>query len=173
VMSDFDLPKTCDWGHMALGAYAGAGLLYRDAPLAAVVAQARGQMAYLATPYSKIAVGDDGVWDPGRSLEAAVGAARWGMLLAAEGVTAVSPIVQAVEMVHADRAQLLDPLDAVFWERWCRPLLDASDMVIVPPMSGWQHSDGIWAEICAALGRQCRVFLISNREWGLDGLGRP
>lgn len=160
------LPLIRDWGHSALDVFAGACLLQRDAGLSDVVAHARGRLAYLATPYSKIALCDCGAWRQGASLEAAVRAALWGRALAAEGVTAVSPIIQAVEMVHADLADLLDPLDAKFWEDWCRPLLAASGVVIVPPIPGWDESEGIWTEVRDALHRNCRVFLIRPGEIG-------
>lgn len=165
-MSDVQLPSLRDWGCSALDAYADACLLRRDAGLADVISHARGRLAYLATPYSKNALCDCGAWRPGASLEAAVRAARWAKVLAAEGVTAVSPIVQAVEMVHADLSNMLDPLDAVFWEGWCRPLLAASGVVIVPPIQGWKDSEGIWGEVCAALRSNSGVFLIREGEGG-------
>lgn len=169
-MSDVHLPSVRDWGHPALDVYADAGLLQRDADLADVISHARGRLAYLATPYSKVALCDCDAWHQGISLEAAVRAARWAKVLAAEGVTAVSPIIQSVEMVHADLADMLDPLDAVFWEGWCRPLLAASGVVIVPPIPGWKDSEGIWVEVCAALRSNRRVFLISE---GTIRLGVP
>ena len=163
-MSEFDLPHMRNWDAPALNAYARACLFHRDAGLADVISHARGRLAYLATPYSKIALCGCGAWHQGASLEAAVRAARWAKVLAAEGVTAVSPIVQAVEMVHADLADMLDPLDEVFWEGWCRPLLAASEVVIVPPIPGWQESEGIWIEVCAALRSNRRVFQIGEGE---------
>ena len=170
-MSDFDLPHVRNWDAPALDAYAGACLFHRDARLADVISHCRGRLSYLATPYSKIARYDDGEFDPTESLECTVRAARWARLLALEGITAVSPIIQAVEMVHADFIdQQLDPLDVQFWEGWCRPLLSASGTVIVPPIAGWEYSDGIWVEVCEALRTQRRVFLIKpGEEFGGDG----
>lgn len=170
AMSDFDLPQTRDWDAPALDAFAAACLFQRDARLVDVVSHCHGRLAYLASPYSKIARYDDGEWDPSESLLCADRAALWARQLAMEGVTAVSPIVQAVGMVHADfNDQRLDPLDVLFWEDWCRPLLNASGMVIVPPIAGWDYSDGIWVEVCEALKSQRRVFLIKpGEEFGGD-----
>ena len=160
-MSDFDLPHTLNWNAPALDAYARACLLHRGAGLADVIRHGRGQLSYLATPYSKLARDDDGAFSIAGSLECAARAARWARLLALEGITAVSPIIQAVEMVHADGIDpQLDPLDERFWEGWCRPLLNACGGVIVPPIPGWAESEGIWVEVCAALRAQRPVFLI-------------
>lgn len=164
-MSDFDLPHMRNWDSPVFERFAQAGLFHRDARLADIVAHCRGRLSYLATPYTKLARYDDGEFDPTESLECAMRAARWARLFALEGVTAVSPIVQAVEMVHADFVdQRLDPLDVYFWEGWCRPLLNAAGAVIVPPLSGWDGSDGIWAEVREALSAQRPVFLVRPGE---------
>ena len=163
-MSHSDLPHSPHWDAHELEAYAEDCLLHRDASLADVINHCRGQLCYLATPYSKIACSDDGEWDSNLSRDSALRAAQWAGLLTLEGLTAVSPIIQAVEMVHADLiTQQLDPLDVSFWESWCRPLLNASRCVLVPPILGWDNSDGIWGEVCAALRRQRPVFLIKPR----------
>lgn len=165
MMSETTLPHARNWNAPALDAYAVGHLFFRDARLADVVQRCRGRLAYLATPYTKVSVFEDGEWSPTESLECAVRAARWGRLLALEGVTAVSPVIQAVEMVHADFIeQQLDPLDASFWMDWCRPLLNASGVVIVPPVPGWDNSDGIWEEVRAALMFNRPVFLIRPGE---------
>lgn len=172
-MSEFQLPNAPDWHHPAFRAYAAAGLLHEGAGLADVVRHCRGRQCYLATPYSKRATNEAGDWDFSASLVCAIEAARWQRALAIEGVTAVSPIVQAVEMVHADVLdEALDPLDATFWESWCRPMLDASAAVILPALSGWEESAGIWTEVCATLHAQRPVFLLrQGAELGaeLDG----
>lgn len=156
-------PRTLDWHCGNLTACEAAGLLHRDVPLADVIAHCRGGLAYLATPYSRLVCGDAGIFDESASYECSFQAARWSRLLALEGVTAVSPIIQAAELLHADQLEgLLDPMDAQFWEAWCRPLLLASDVVIVPPQPGWQESEGIWGEVCHALLRNRQVFLIAD-----------
>ena len=168
---------TPDWGSPHIVRFGQSELLNLDASLADVVSHARGRLCYLATPYSKIALCDRGAWHQGASLEAAAHAARWAKALAVEGVTAVSPIVQAVEMIHGDLADMIDPLDAVFWEGWCRPLLMACDVVIVPPIPGWAESQGIWREVWAALYSHRypspRVFLIGEGEGAVSREGKP
>lgn len=167
MMLEFKLPVSPDWTHPNLESCAGS-LLQRDAMLADGVSHCRGQLAYLATPYSKIAVNNNGVWDYSASMVAMTRAARWARMLAIEGATAISPIIQSVEMVHAgvSLASLatLDPLDATFWENWCSPLLAKADVVIVPPIHGWAESAGVWVEACTALKSARRVFLIKPGE---------
>ena len=162
---DLRRPAAPAWDSPHLDIYALACLLHRDATLAEVITHARGRLCYLATPYSRVALDEYGAWDPYASVDCAVPAAKWACLLALEGVTAVSPIIQAVEMVSYDYpAQQLDPLDGRFWEGWCRPLLAASDVIIIPPITGWAESEGIWHEACAALRSNRRVYLIRDGE---------
>ena len=147
--------------------YAGKSLLYRNARLADVIAHCRGRLVYLATPYSKIAVGDDGQWDVGLSFDAMMRAAHWARHLALEGITAVSPIVQSAEMVHAScvfESDPLDPMDADFWTAWCAPLLEASAAVVVPPIRGWRESLGIRHEVIEALTSGRPVFVLHADE---------
>ena len=147
--------------------YAEKSFLYRNARLADVIAHCRGRLVYLATPYSKIAVGDDGQWDVGLSIDAMIRAAHWARHLALEGITAVSPIVQSAEMVHArylDSSDPMDPLDADFWTAWCAPLLEASAAVVVPPIRGWCESLGIRHEVIEALTSGRPVFVLHADE---------
>ncbi|UXO94035.1 hypothetical protein Pan4_48 [Pseudanabaena phage Pan4] len=107
--------------------------------------------AYLASPYTKIAQ-RGGKWAYDLSLAASAQAAREMGRLARCGVSAISPIVQSAEIVHFERAlaaagQMLDPLDANFWESWCRPLLNVSCAVVVPDIDGWAQSDGVFREV--------------------------
>ena len=147
--------------------YAGKSLLYRNARLADVIAHCRGRLVYLATPYSKIVVVDDGQWDVGLSFDAMIRAAHWAGHLASEGITAVSPIVQSAEMVHAScvfKSDPLDPMDADFWTAWCAPLLEASAAVVVPPIRGWCESLGIRHEVIEALTSGRPVFVLHAYE---------
>ena len=107
-----------------------------------------GRVIYLATPYSREVIGEDGAWSALLSCEASVRAALFAELIAGHGATAISPIVMAAEMCHATGR---DPLDAGFWTRWCMPLLAACGSVAVPDFPGWQRSDGIWREVVWAL----------------------
>jgi len=124
------------------------------------VAMVASGMIYLATPYSRIAVDDDGHWSPANSALAAVHADRHGARLAVRGVTAVSPIVLAAGMRHATAH--LDPLDARFWTRWCAPILAASRAVVVPDIPGWSRSEGVWHEVREALGRSLPVHVYAR-----------
>ncbi len=164
-MNEMQLPVRRDWRSPVLDHYIEAAMLVRDATVADVVSRCRSRLCYLATPYTKIARHPDGGYCPTGSLEAAAKAARWARLLALEGITAVSPIVQSVEMVNANLINGdLDPLDQVFWENWCRALLRASAVVVVPPIPGWDESDGIWTEVRLALEWQMQVLLIRPGE---------
>lgn len=150
-----------DWSAVDLGAMAAAGLLVRDASLDAAAARVQGRLVYLATPYTKL-VETPGGWDRNASLECAVRAARWARALALRGCTAISPIVQAVEMVHAGPDVALDPLDDPFWTAWCRPLLAACHVIVVPPVPGWDESRGVWLEALTALSSNRQVVLIGG-----------
>jgi hypothetical protein len=158
------LPDTPDWDHPHLAGFEQGQLLYRDAALADVISHCRGRFCYLATPYSKVCLTDDGECNQMESLSCAMRAARWARILAVEGITAISPIIQSVEMVHVDFDEWLDPMDATFWTGWCQPLLKACDPVIVPPIDGWRESLGIWQEALFALRTNRPVFLIDPKE---------
>lgn len=159
------LPEVCDWSAPAFDYFAQCDLFYRDCELETAARYLRGRLVYLATPYSKVVVDAAGQFRPQRSFVAGQRAAVWARRLAVEGVTAVSPIVQAASMVSAHSAfepAPLDPLDAVFWGAWCLPLLRASRAVVVPPIPGWRESDGIWHEVRTALHGMRPVFVIKE-----------
>lgn len=121
------------------------------------VARSTSGLVYLATPYSKIAVDRAGRWSLVESMCASERAAKAAARLTALGITAVSPIVQAAAMCHASHA--LDPLDAVFWTRWCAPLLDACQAVVIPDIAGWDRSEGVWIEAREAVAQNKPVFV--------------
>lgn len=130
---------------------------------------AGGRPVYLATPYTKEVVGIDGRWRYERSLIASARAAMELSRLARVGVSALSPIVMAAEMVHAEHAMAvaglgdpLDPLDVDFWEKWCRPHLNVCEAVVVPDLAGWQDSVGIRMEVSHAIQHQKRVFFYAG-----------
>lgn len=127
-----------------------------------MVARKAAGLIYVATPYTKLAVDDAGRWSQVESLVAAERAARASCRLAALGLTAISPIVQAAAMCHASAA--LDPLDVVFWPRWCAPLLSRSSAVVIPDLPGWDQSDGIWHEAREAVGMNKPVFVYARGE---------
>lgn len=156
-------PDRIDWAALR-PLYAGWGLR-QDASLGDVAHHCRGHLTYLATPYSRQVVDhEDGAWDPNLSDDLGMVAAKWSRDLAIEGVTAISPILICVEMIARDFTGALDPLDHMFWSTWCRPLLRRSEVVIVPPIPGWDESLGVWQEVRWALMHQVPVFLISEDQ---------
>jgi|GEM_PF-5484439 len=136
-----------------------------------------GSLVYLATPFSKRAV-DDGAFSWNLAAGAAHDARVWQGWLAAHGVTAISPISAAYEGLLGNsggvgcyaipggfgalRSDQPDPLDAVFWEAWCKPLLEASDCVVIPPIEGWRDSAGIAAEVAAADEHGLPVYCLTH-----------
>lgn len=140
-------------------------LTYTHARPAEVVSLARGRLVYLASPYSRVVTDDGGGFDPGLSFRAGFQAALWSTRLASVGVTAVSPIVLSSAMVGADARDVLDPLDAAFWTRWCEPLLRACDVLIVAPIPGWQDSDGCHHEVSWAVANGRPALLLDPEAW--------
>lgn len=129
-----------------------------------------GRPVYLATPYT-LRAQRDGKWSYEASLHASAQAARELGRLARVGVTGISPIVQSAEMVHAEAfervrdAAPLDPLDAGFWHRWCRPILNACAAVVVPDIEGWPESAGVLQEVIETLREtQKPIFFYAARS---------
>lgn len=126
-----------------------------------VVARQNAGLAYLATPYTKEVL-VKGKWSFDRSVMLSTLAARHVLLLMRAGVTAVSPIVLAAEALHAQPSvpgRKVSPLDHARWTEWCRPMFVASQLVVVPNIPGWDRSEGIWAEVQAALAHNTPVFV--------------
>ena len=128
----------------------------------AILDQLQGQLVYLATPYSRVVVDGEGLFSYEASLKAIYDAAGWSGILAVEGVTSLSPIIQSAEMVHTLGSEFLDPLDAAFWTRWCVPLLAASDAVVIPPIPGWDSSVGVWGEACRGVEMGIPVIVLDG-----------
>lgn len=135
------------------------GVLLRRWPIERIAAQERARLCYLATPYSKL-IKPEQPLSRIRAIRAAITAAFWAGRFADAGLTTISPIVQADTM--ASMVPALDPLDAYFWEQWCRPLLHACAAVIVPPMDGWDDSDGVFHEVVTALSANKAVYLVTD-----------
>lgn len=164
-----DFPPRPDWTGAALVNYRGL-LLHEGVTLADAAPQLRGKLVYLATPYSRVVVDERGRWEIGLNAQAVAAATRWACRLARLGVTAAAPITMAGDMIAHDYCRAagpeLDPLDARFWEAWCRPLLEKSDCVVVPPLPGWRDSTGIWRECVAMLGVGRPVHLLTEAAHG-------
>lgn len=151
-------PDAPDWEWLR-GRFDRAALLHVDISFGEVVARCRGQLAYLATPYSKEVIVADN-WCPLASAELAERAACWMKRFAVKGVSAPSPIVLACAALQVDTLLELDPMDAGFWTSFNNSLLGKSDCVIVPAMWGWEESRGIWREVCSALDANKPVYLV-------------
>lgn len=145
-----DLPAAPDWSALAALARAGRAPLVRFGATPETVAREAAGLVYIATPYSKVAPGPDGLWDYAASYRAMMAARRAWIRLTELGVAAFAPIAVAADQCH--ESLMLDPLDDAFWTRWCAPFLTAARMVVVPDIDGWRESAGIWAELRAAIG---------------------
>lgn len=119
---------------------------------------------YLATPYSKRVLATDGRWESHLSMVCALEAAEEAADLMRRGITALSPIVQAHLMVMAvgDGPERIDPMDQALWGRWCRPILEACGSVFVPACPGWAESEGVLAEVSAAVLDGKPVFIATQ-----------
>lgn len=160
-----DFPARPDWA--ALHVYEGV-TLRRDVTVAELRRLAMGGLVYLATPYSRRAVDERGRWSLDLSITAMSEASVWAWRLTRAGLSVVSPVMMSAQMVHDEYASerphqnALDPLDGRAWETWCTPMLAAAQLVVIPPIDGWDRSAGIWREAVAALGANKPVFLMGG-----------
>lgn len=127
---------------------------------------------YLATPYT-LRAQVNAKWSHEASLHVSAQAARELGRLARVGVTAVSPIVQSAEMVHAEIFErvrdvgALDPLDQAFWAKWCQPMLNVCSALVVPDIDGWEDSLGVHREVMWTLRETNRpIFFYAEAEHG-------
>ena len=100
---------------------------------------------YIATPYS--------AWAERGEAQAAYDAAvSWQAIIARHGYTGVSPIVLGHPM-H------LPEWSHARWLEWCRPILDSSASVFIPPIEGRWESVGVKWEAERALS-QCKPVVV-------------
>lgn len=113
--------------------------------------------AYLATPYSKWAEGID---------DAACMAEEIAGRLIKAGVPVFSPIAHFHGIAYAAD---IDPMDADFWLKAEKPLLDAAAVLIIPILKGWDESAGIKQELIWADEQAKPVYFIDpeNLQWSL------
>lgn len=83
--------------------------------------------------------------------------------LARVGVSAVSPVLLALEMIRARGmgdacAGPMGALDRDYWMRWSAPIQRAAFAVVVVNRPGWDVSSGICAEVETALSANAPVF---------------
>jgi len=94
-----------------------------------------GNLAYLATPYTKYHKGIDAAFEDAAKL-----AAR----LLCTGIKVYSPIAHTHPLaIHGG----LDPLDHSIWMPFDKAMMERSDVLIVAHMEGWQDSFGVAQEI--------------------------
>lgn len=95
----------------------------------------KGNLAYLATPYTKYRAGPE---------QAFIDAAKLAGRLLIAGVNVYSPITHTHPIaVHGN----LDPLDHAIWLPFDEAMMIAADVLIVARMDGWSESRGIAHEI--------------------------
>lgn len=107
-----------------------------------------GTLIYLATPYTRTAIGFDAAAD-----EAARVAAR---LALATNAAVFSPIVHGHVIC---RAGSLDPVkDSVAWAKLNARMVSVSDVLVIAHMDGWDESEGIADEIGGFLRAHKPIF---------------
>lgn len=132
-----------------------------------IVARSVSRLAFLATPYRGMAMDSNGEWDHRLSYNAQFAPAFECLRLMRAGVTAVSPVVMSVEMLHASCEGIqpipaVDPFDEAIWWPWVLRLLDRCDAVVVPEVPGWDASLGVQRCVRRALDRNVRVFVYAG-----------
>lgn len=146
-----------------------SSLVHWGATPAHIARFCRGRLVYLASPVTARAASESAQGDPGwfilqrMALECALDLDA----LAREGISAVSPVLQALCMIEArgssDRMHgPLGLLDRDGWMRWGGPLLRASVAVVVADRPGWESSPGVLAEVKYALSVNMMVFFCAE-----------
>ncbi|MBY6138544.1 hypothetical protein KUV26_03770 [Leisingera daeponensis] len=120
-----------------------AALFHEGVLLGDVVDDAAGRLACLATPYAT---------HSGGPVIAADMALNWLGLLAKVRIPAVAPAFMAAE------AELLTPEPELVMAR--------VELVIIPPLDGWQECPGVWRAAFLALELSKPVYLLNG---GADG----
>jgi hypothetical protein len=103
----------------------------------------RGRQIYMATPVSQyLARGEAQI-----ALQLAAEAAAHLMSL---GLSPVAPAVLTLAALLARGDDLvglqLQAMDHDWWMRRCLPWIEASAACVVPPLRGWDTSQGVWQE---------------------------
>jgi hypothetical protein len=119
----------------------------------------RGRQIYVATPVSQyLARGEAEI-----ALQLASEAAAYLMSL---GLSPVAPAVLTLAAVLARGDDLvglqLQAMDHDWWMRRCLPWIEASAACVVPPLRGWDTSQGVWREASLFALRQRPVLLLGG-----------
>lgn len=150
----------------ALSDYAQTGLFRPHATLDEVSQRCRGELVLVSAPWLEATGGDaDPAFDPYLNVQFCAKATLWARALIARGITAVAPVAVQAEAIMADLTEtVLDPRDLEARAIWARPLLRAAGAVVVAPVSGWERSEYVMAEIRAALQLNKPVFILRGAQ---------
>ena len=134
-----------------------ASLLWFDQNLQDVKRHAAGRLAYMATPYIE--------FEAGREQAAAV-AEQWERVLVALGLQIAAPAVRSwrYEQARIDHAASLNPLQpekAPALPNWWA-MLQACQLMIVPPVPGWDQSVDVWNAAGKAVRCNMPIMLIGG-----------
>ena len=140
-----------DWYDLAVE-FAGSGLLHWPVSVTEVFRRARGQTAVLAVPYAELKTG---------RAKAAQEAANWRAKMM-RGLTCVSPAVDAEALITKGR-KAANPADSSSgWLEMTRRYLNAVELVIIPPIQGWDQSREVHQIAEALLRADCPVYVIGK-----------
>jgi len=136
--------------------------LVRAASRPAAVPQ--GGLAFLAAPYlAEVSIRAE--WRADRAARMGMAIARELIRLRAHGVTAVCPVlIQDWMMTAAPLAHgLVVGQSREDWEAWARPMLHASQVLVVPDLQGWDRCPTIRAQVGWALDHNLPVHVYAGR----------
>ena len=138
-------PDHPDWGWLRRTGV--PGLLSLDAALEDLAVCGKWRSAYLATPYHE--------YDGGPVLAAEM-AEEWRCQIEAFGLAVICPAVLSQRIVDRRGAFNAIQADLPSWSA----LLVRAELVIVPPMPGWDQSRDVWCAVRAALEAQTPVHVL-------------
>ena len=143
-----DAVEQPDWAALRRD-YQVTGLLHLDASMCALAVRAAGMLAYLATPVTDYCDG------PVLGADVAEGWQRTVIGLAR--VLCYSPAVNAQIMAEFAGVEAST----------CRPKISTElrlmELVVVPPMAGWDTSGEVWRVVRAALDMNVPVYVLAQQ----------
>jgi hypothetical protein len=154
-------------------------LVHWGATPQSVVDLCRGQLVYMATPYSRRVIGADGCWSAQLNRELIEESAIVAGELVRLGQALHAPVLQAASICAAYANEVAglsrrrigpdfpSPLDQDFWESVNRPSLHKADAIVVPDLPLWHQSAGVLDEVHQALRTNRRVFFYASYREGV------
>lgn len=135
----------------------------------AFIARRGAGLAYLASPLTGRIRDRDAFWQDWEDIIEECAADL--DALAAVGVSAISPVLMALEMIGVRRGGVANMLHGPrgvlahdYWMRWSGVMLSRCDLVVVADRPGWQVSQGIAREVECALSRNVPVFFMGAAD---------